>query len=168
MAQSAHETSALTSTEPFYVEYPQDSRIRVSTPVLMESPERTRVPIVRTRSSPRRATPSSIHRPPSLVYKSPSAPHWSSTSTQSSSSPIDTSTASDLRPQVMSRQVYNPRSQAAGDHATGGGRFIYVNPLVMKKYHRVEGSGGFDSCSTSGSSTLPHYHRHDGNSDSEV
>ncbi|KAL5969506.1 hypothetical protein TSMEX_002780 [Taenia solium] len=148
----------LTSPEPFVVEYPRNSPIHAVMPrsVSPKSPiYRRSPPIIRRSPSPiyRRGSPRFMRRSPSLRCKSPSSLHRS---------------LSIGRRSRHLRMHHRPfRSRSYADYAfeeeeeelvgRGGGRYIYVNPDYVRRYHGRRGIN--ESYSSSGSVGPPHYHR---------
>ncbi|VDK37060.1 unnamed protein product [Taenia asiatica] len=148
----------LTSPEPFVVEYPRNSPIHAVMPrsVSPKSPiYRRSPPIVRRSPSPlyRRDSPRFMRRSPSLRCKSPSSLHRS------------LSIGGRSRHLRMHHRPFRSRSYA--DYAfeeeeeelvgRGGGRYIYVNPDYVRRYHGRRGIN--ESYSSSESVGPPHYHR---------
>ncbi|KAL5105650.1 hypothetical protein TcWFU_001158 [Taenia crassiceps] len=147
----------LTSPEPFMVEYPRHSPIHAVMPrsVSPKSPiYRRSPPIIRRSPSPscRRGSPRFTRRSPSLKCRSPSSLHRSLSIDRKS------------RPLRMLRRPFRSRSYA--DYAfeeeeeligRGGGRYIYVNPDYIRRYHGRRGMN--ESFSSSGSVEPSHFHR---------
>ncbi|VDM34545.1 unnamed protein product [Hydatigera taeniaeformis] len=148
----------LTSPEPFMVEYPRNSPIHAVMPrsVSPKSPVyRRSPPIIRRSPSPscRRGSPRFLRRSPSLRCQSPASLHRSLSIDRRS------------RPLHIRRTPYRSRSYA--DYAyeeeeeelvgRGGGKYIYVNPDYIRRYHGRRGVN--ESFSSSGSIDQPRYHR---------
>nr|CDS22169.1 expressed conserved protein [Echinococcus granulosus] len=146
----------LTSPEPFVVEYPRNSPIHAVMPrsVSPKSPiYRRSPPIIRRSPSPgcRRSSPHFMRRSSSQRRHSSHSLHRSMSSERK------------LRHKHIHRRPYRSRSFA--DYAFeeeevvghGGGRYIYVNPDYIRRYHGRRGMN--ESFTSSGSAEQPHYHR---------